>query len=229
MKSHMLAALAVTFLSLSGVAWAGELNRPLPAPLIDPANNARTETAVLAGGCFWGQQAIFEHVKGVSRVIEGYTGGSRATATYEQVSAEDTGHAEAVEIRFDPRKVSYGTLLRIFFSVAHDPLQADGQGPDIGSSYRPAIFPTTPTQATTAAAYLAQLEAAHIFDGPIATKLEPFKGFFRAEEYHQDYLIHHPENLHIRQVEMPKLRAMKAVWPQYYRAAPALAPRYLGP
>lgn len=225
MKPQILAALAAAFLALSGGAEGDELNQPLPAPLSDPPDTASTETAVLAGGCFWGQQAIFEHVKGVRRVVEGYSGGSRATATYEQVSDEDTGHAEAVQVTFDPGQISYGTLLRIFFSVAHDPTQEGGQGPDMGDSYRAAIFPTSPAQAETASAYIAQLDAAHLFAAPIVTKVESFKGFYRAEEWHQDYLYSHPRDPHIRYVEMPKLRALEAVWPQYYRRAPVLLPR----
>ena len=162
-------------------ASAGDLNLPIPAAASDPANAAASETAVLAGGCFWGQQGLFEHVKGVTRVVAGYAGGDKATATYEQVTTETTGHAESVEITFDPRQVSFGRLLQIYFSVAHDPTQLNRQGPDTGTSYRSEIFATSPVQAATAKAYIAQLDAEHVFAAPIVTKVEPLKGFYRAE------------------------------------------------
>jgi peptide-methionine (S)-S-oxide reductase len=203
-------------------AVAGDLNKPIPAAADDPPNDAASETAVLAGGCFWGQQGLFEHVKGVTRVVAGYSGGSRQTATYEQVGMETTGHAESVEITFDPRVVSFGQLLQIYFSVAHDPTQVGGQGPDRGPSYRSEIFAATPRQEATARAYIAQLEAAHVFAAPITTKVESLKGFYAAEDYHQDYLVHNPHDSYIRANDLPKIDALRRVWPQYFRDDPVL-------
>ena len=224
-KSLALAAAAIALLiaapALLTTADAGDLNRQIPAATQDPAGTASSETAVLAGGCFWGQQGVFEHVKGVTRVVAGYAGGTRDTATYDQVTTETTGHAEAVEITFDPRQVSYATLLRIYFSVAHDPTQLNRQGPDSGTSYRSAIFPANAAQAATARAYIAQLDAARIFAGPIVTRIEPLKGFYAAEGYHQDYLIHHPESPYIQINDLPKIEGLKKVWPQYYQPQPA--------
>jgi peptide-methionine (S)-S-oxide reductase len=209
-------------LFVSGTAFAADLNKRIPAPRSDPANGARTATAVLAGGCFWGQQGVFQHVKGVTRVVSGYSGGSKETATYSQVITETTGHAEAIEITYDPRVISYGKLLQIFFSVAHDPTEVDRQGPDIGPSYRTAIFPTSRAQGATARAYIAQLNAARIFPRPIATKIEDFKGFYRAEDYHQDFLVLNPTYPYIVYNDLPKVAALKRVWPQYWREKPVL-------
>jgi peptide-methionine (S)-S-oxide reductase len=206
-------------------AAAGDLNLPIPAAASDPASTAATETAVLAGGCFWGQQGMFEHVKGVTRVVAGYAGGERGTATYEQVSSETTGHAESVEITFDPKQVTFGQLLRIYFSVAHDPTELNRQGPDTGTSYRSEIFATSPAQAATAKAYIAQLQAAQIFPAPIVTRLEPLKGFYRAEGYHQDYLVHNPNDAYIRINDLPKIAGLKRIWPQFYRDEPVLLAR----
>ena len=206
-------------------AAAGDLNLPILATASDPANAAASETAVLAGGCFWGQQGLFEHVKGVTRVVAGYAGGDKATATYEQVTTETTGHAESVEITFDPRQVSFGRLLQIYFSVAHDPTQLNRQGPDTGTSYRSEIFATSPVQAATAKAYIAQLDAEHVFAAPIVTKVEPLKGFYRAEGYHQDYLVRNPNQPYIRINDLPKIAALAQVWPQYYRNEPVLLAR----
>jgi len=210
---------------LAGPACAADLDKPVPAPKSDPAATADTEVAVLAGGCFWGQQGLFEHVKGVSKVVAGYSGGTRATAHYEIVGTETTGHAESVQITFDPRQVSFGTLLRIYFSVAHDPTQLNRQGPDTGTSYRSAVFAVTPIQAATAKSYIAQLDAARIFAAPIATRVEPFKGFYAAEGYHQDYLARNPQAPYIRINDLPKIDALKQVWPQYFRADPVLLSR----
>jgi peptide-methionine (S)-S-oxide reductase len=206
-------------------AAADDLNLPIPAAASDPASTAATETAVLAGGCFWGQQGLFEHVKGVTKVVAGYAGGERATATYDQVSSETTGHAESVEITFDPKQVSFGRLLQIYFSVAHDPTQSNRQGPDTGTSYRSEIFATSPGQAATAKAYIAQLQAARVFPAPIVTKVEPLKGFYRAEGYHQDYLVRNPDQPYIRINDLPKIAGLKRVWPQYYRDDPVLLAR----
>jgi peptide-methionine (S)-S-oxide reductase len=201
---------------------AHELNQPIPAAAADPANAAESETAVLAGGCFWGLQALFEHVQGVTRVVAGYSGGTRETAHYDMVGNQETDHAESVEITFDPSQVSFGRLLQIYFSVAHDPTQVGGQGPDRGASYRSEIFAATPEQADTARAYIAQLEAAHVFSAPITTRVEPLTGFYAAEDYHQDYLVHHPDSEYIQVNDLPKLDALKRVWPGYYRDAPVL-------
>jgi peptide-methionine (S)-S-oxide reductase len=206
-------------------AAAGDLNLPIPAAATDPANAIASETAVLAGGCFWGQQGLFEHVKGVTRVVAGYAGGDKGTATYEQVSSETTGHAESVEITFDPKQVSFGQLLRIYFSVAHDPTELNRQGPDTGTSYRSEIFTTSLAQAQVAKAYIAQLQAARVFPAPIVTKVEPLKGFYRAEGYHQDYLVRNPDQPYIRINDLPKIAGLKRVWPQFYRDEPVLLAR----
>ena len=211
---------AAAIAALSASARADDLDKPLPAPGFDPAKGASSDTVVLAGGCFWGQQAVFEHVKGVTMVVAGYSGGAANTAVYPLVTTETTGHAESVEITFDPRTVSFGRLLQIYFSVAHDPTELNFQGPDEGTSYRSEIFFTTPEQEKTARAYMAQLEAAHIFAKPIVTKIEPLKGFYAAEGYHQDYLIHHPTQPYIVINDLPKLDALERVWPRDYRPDP---------
>lgn len=221
MKTAPILATLAMGLMLS-TASAEDLRKPIPAPAADPANTASTETAVLAGGCFWGQQAVFEHVKGVTQVVAGYSGGARATATYPQVTTETTGHAESIQITFDPRQVSFGTLLQIYFSVAHDPTQLNRQGPDSGTSYRSEIFFTSPAQQATANAYIAQLQAAKIFSGPIVTRVEPLKGFYKAEDYHQDYLVSNTDQPYIIINDLPKIAALKKVWPQYYRERPVL-------
>ncbi|HEX7192374.1 MAG TPA: peptide-methionine (S)-S-oxide reductase MsrA [Thermoanaerobaculia bacterium] len=203
---------------------AETINRPIPAPAFDtPAAEAkRSEVAVLAGGCFWGMQGMFEHVKGVTRVVAGYSGGDASTAHYEMVGTETTGHAESVEITFDPKQISYGQLLRLYFSVAHDPTEINRQGPDSGPSYRSEIFFASPAQERVAKAYIAQLNAAKVFSRPIATKVEPLKAFYAAEDYHQDYLIHHPTQPYIAFNDMPKIDALKRVYPEWYRATPVM-------
>ncbi len=201
--AHVFAAAAMVALTAS--ARAEDLDRKIPAPALDPSSTASSETVVLAGGCFWGQQAVFEHVKGVTKVVAGYSGGAKETATYPQVITETTGHAEAIQITFDPRQVSFGTLLQIYFSVAHDPTQLNFQGPDEGTSYRSEIFFASPAQEKTARAYIAQLGAAHIFSQPIVTKVGTLKGFYAAEAYHQDYLIHNPTQPYIVINDLPKL------------------------
>jgi peptide-methionine (S)-S-oxide reductase len=211
---------AAALLALAGSARADDLDTKIPAPLLDPANTASSETVVLAGGCFWGQQAVFEHVKGVTKVVAGYSGGAKETATYPQVITETTGHAEAVQITFDPRQVSFGTLLQVYFSVAHDPTQLNFQGPDEGTSYRSEIFAASPAQEKTARAYIAQLGAAHVFSQPIVTKVGALKGFYAAEAYHQDYLIHNPTQPYIVINDLPKLAALQKVWPALYRPDP---------
>jgi peptide-methionine (S)-S-oxide reductase len=206
----------------TGHVSAADLNKEIPAALSDPANPATTEVAVLAGGCFWGQQGVFEHVKGVTKVVAGYSGGERKTAHYDRVSDGDTGHAESVQITFDPRQVTFGRLLQIYFSVAHDPTEVNRQGPDEGTQYRTEIFAASPEQEATARAYIAQLDAAHIFAAPIATKIEPLKGFYRAEDFHQDYWVRNPNSAYIRINDLPKIEALKRVWPDYYQEKPVL-------
>jgi peptide-methionine (S)-S-oxide reductase len=177
---------------------------------------------VLAGGCFWGQQGVFQHVKGVTKVVAGYSGGEKKTATYEQVITETTGHAEAVEITFDPRIISAGDLLRIYFSVAHDPTQLNRQGPDRGTSYRSEIFFNTPEQQKIATAYIKQLTDAKIFPAPIVTKVEANKGFYPAEGYHQDYLIHNPTYGYIVVNDLPKVENLKKIWPDMWAEKPVM-------
>ena len=196
----------------------------LPAPAVDqqvPAAGTRA-TAVLAGGCFWGVQAVFQHVNGVSNVLSGYAGGTKESAKYELVSSGQTGHAEAVEIVFDPSVVSYGTLLQIFFSVAHDPTQLNRQGPDVGSQYRSAIFARDPDQRRVAEAYVAQLNKAGVYKKPIATKLEDAGAFYPAEAYHQDYATLHPTQAYIVFNDLPKIENVKRLYPSLTRSKPVL-------
>ena len=191
---------------------------PLPNPKIDtpPAAAAGTRTAVFAGGCFWGMEGVFEHVKGVTRVVSGYAGGSAATAHYEQVSTGTTGHAESVRISYDPKRISYGQLLKVFFSVAHDPTELDRQGPDTGTQYRSAIFYTDGEQKRVADAYIAQLQAAHAFARPIVTEVTPLKGFYEAEAYHQHYLALHPDQPYIVINDLPKIANLQRQFPALY-------------
>jgi peptide-methionine (S)-S-oxide reductase len=220
MQRTFVAVLIVAF-GLSCSAGADSVNRQIPSPLIDtPAAEATgPQVAVLAGGCFWGLQGMFEHVQGVTKVVAGYSGGEKATAHYEIVGTETTGHAESVEITFDPKQISYGQLLRLFFSVAHDPTQLNRQGPDSGPSYRSEIFFASPAQQRVAQAYAAQLTQAKVFASPIATKIEPLKAFYAAEDYHQDYLIHHPNQPYIVFNDLPKIDALKRVYPEHYRTS----------
>ena len=205
-------------------ACADAIDKAIPAAAVDApkAGAAASETAVLAGGCFWGMQGVFEHVRGVTRVEAGYSGGAKATAIYEIVGTETTGHAESVQITFDPRVVSYGEILRVYFSVAHDPTELDRQGPDTGSSYRSEIFFASPMQQKIAKAYVAQLTAAHTYVAPIVTRIEPLKGFYAAEGYHQDYLFHNPTAGYIVYNDLPKIDALKRVLPAMYRDKPVL-------
>ena len=199
-----------------------ELPRPLPAPSSDNAPAAGLQTAVLAGGCFWGMQAVFEHLKGVRQVVAGYSGGKAATAHYLVVSTGATGHAESVQITFDPREVSYGQILQVFFSVAHDPTELNRQGPDDGSQYRSVIFYANATQQRIALGYIAQLERARVFHSPIVTRVDPLVAFYPAEGYHQDYLVHNPSDPYIVYNDLPKLAAFKQLLPQLYRQQPSL-------
>ena len=199
-------------------AFAAERKEPIPAAVVDETKPAtHHEKAVFAGGCFWGTQAVFQRVKGVEKTTAGYAGGSAATATYSQVTTETTGHAESLEIVFDPAKISYGTLLRVFFSAAHDPTQLNRQGPDVGTSYRSAIFYTSDEQKKIAEAYIAQLDAAKAFSGPIVTQVVPLKGFYAGEDYHQDYALKNPDNPYIQVCDVPKIAALKAQFPDLFQ------------
>jgi peptide-methionine (S)-S-oxide reductase len=191
---------------------------PFPAPAVDaPLAAAKSQqTALFAGGCFWGIQAVFEHVKGVSSATSGYAGGHVKSPSYESVSMGVTGHAETVSIKFDPSQVTYGQLLMVYFSVAHDPTQWNRQGPDTGSQYRSVIFFTNEEQKSIAQAYIAQLEAAKVYSRPLVTKVEPFQVFYPAEDYHQDYLKNNPNNPYIVYNDLPKLENLKRVFPALY-------------
>ncbi len=191
-----------------------------PPSMDDKKGEGNLQTAVLAGGCFWGVQGVFEHVKGVRRVLSGYAGGEKSTADYETVGTGSTGHAESVQITYDPREVSYGTLLQIYFSVAHDPTQLNRQGPDSGSQYRSAIFVTDDAQRKVADSYIAQLNQAHVFAAPIVTRVDSLRGFYPAEAYHQDFLINNPRHPYIVFNDLPKIRNLQRVLPQLYRDAP---------
>ncbi|HVV96954.1 MAG TPA: peptide-methionine (S)-S-oxide reductase MsrA [Rhodanobacteraceae bacterium] len=198
----------------------------VPPPQIDEAaSTARTsETAVLAGGCFWGVQGVFEHVEGVKSAISGYTGGAASTAHYEDVGLGTTGHAESVQVTFDPRAISYGEILRIYFSVAHDPTEKNRQGPDVGTQYRSAIFPLDESQKNIAEKYVAQLDAAQTFGKPLATTIEPGKTFHRAEDYHQDFLVRNPTYPYIVINDAPKIERLKRLFPDRFREQPVLTP-----
>jgi peptide-methionine (S)-S-oxide reductase len=192
---------------------------PFPAPAVDEsmATSKSHETAVLAGGCFWGVQAVFEHLKGVESVTSGYSGGFVKSPSYQSVSMGVTGHAETVSIAYDPSKITYGQLLIIFFSVAHDPTQWNRQGPDTGSQYRSVIFYSSDEQKRIAEAYIAQLDSAKVYSRPIVTKVEPFRAFYPAEAYHQDFLKNNPENPYIVYNDLPKLENLKKDFPDLYK------------
>jgi peptide-methionine (S)-S-oxide reductase len=190
----------------------------MPAPAVDAAASAAPQTAVLAGGCFWGLEGVFEHVRGVTRVRSGYAGGDARRANYEDVSSGSSGHAESVEIVFDPRVVSYGEILRIYFSVATDPTQLNRQGPDTGTQYRGVIFYANADQERVARAYVAQLSQAHLFEGPIVTRIDPLTRFFPAEDYHQNYLSSHTTQPYIVRNDLPKIANLRRLFPDRYSA-----------
>jgi peptide-methionine (S)-S-oxide reductase len=192
---------------------------PVPVAVTDAplAQTPGKETAVFAGGCFWGTQSVFERVKGVLATTVGYAGGSAATATYDQVTTETTGHAESVRVVYDPSQITYGQLLRIFFSVAHDPTQLNRQGPDVGTSYRSVIFYLNEEQQKISLAYIAQLDAAHVFPKLIVTEVVPLKGFYDAESYHQHYADNNPENQYIQVCDRPKIEALKKEFPELFK------------
>ena len=216
-------------LSLLGALWqmparAAESAVVLPAPAIDaPAPTGESsQTAVLAGGCFWGVQAVFQHTKGVTQALSGYAGGAKETAKYEIVSSGRTGHAESVQITFDPWQISYGKILQIYFSVAHDPTQLNRQGPDVGTEYRSAIFYQDENQKKVAQAYIAQLDKARVFKRPIVTQVNQLAGFYPAEDYHQDYATLHPYQPYILYNDRPKVENLKQVFADIYRDQPVL-------
>ncbi|MFK3968943.1 peptide-methionine (S)-S-oxide reductase MsrA [Ensifer adhaerens] len=209
-------------LSFAGETPAHKATR-IPKPLHDIASTEPSQKAVLAGGCFWGVQAVFQHVVGVTSVTSGYAGGTAETATYELTETGKTDHAEAVEIKFDPKLISYGRLLEIYFSVAHDPTQLGGQGPDIGPQYRSVIFPRDEAQAAVALSYIRHLNASAVFDRPIVTTIERKKSFYPAEAYHQDYVYNNPSQAYVRLYEAPKIEALQRLYPTLYREKPILS------
>ena len=211
----------------STAAPAAERAFIIPPPAAEqPANAAAApatqEKAVIAGGCFWGVQAVFQHVKGVSNAVSGYAGGQANTANYNAVSSGRTGHAEAVEITYDPKQVSYGQLLQIYFSVAHDPTQLNRQGPDHGTQYRSAVFPANDSQRKVAEAYIAQLNKTGVYPKPLATTIEPLQAFYPAEDYHQDYLVRNPNSMYIVINDVPKVENLAKTFPDAWRDKPVL-------
>ncbi|MCG7328393.1 peptide-methionine (S)-S-oxide reductase MsrA [Achromobacter sp. ACRQX] len=211
----------------STAASAAERAFIIPPPAAEqPANAsaapATQEKAVIAGGCFWGVQAVFQHVKGVSNAVSGYAGGQANTANYNAVSSGRTGHAEAVEITYDPKQVSYGQLLQIYFSVAHDPTQLNRQGPDHGTQYRSAVFPANDSQRKVAEAYIAQLNKTGVYPKPLATTIEPLQAFYPAEDYHQDYLVRNPNSMYIVINDVPKVENLAKTFPEAWRDKPVL-------
>lgn len=205
-----------------GSASAAETAFIIPPPALDAAAGAAQEKAVIAGGCFWGVQAVFQHVKGVTSAVSGYAGGQSSTADYDTVSGGRSVHAESVEITYDPKLVSYGQLLQIYFSVAHDPTQLNRQGPDSGTQYRSTVFPANDDQRKVAEAYIAQLNKSGVYAKTLATTVEPLKGFYPAEGYHQDYLVRHPYSMYIMVNDVPKVENLAKTFPTAYRDKPVL-------
>ncbi len=215
------AAMAVSCLAIAAAKLSAEPVVDIPQPVIDAEKSRGAEqVAVLSGGCFWGVQGVFSHVKGVREVISGYAGGARSTAQYEEVATGATGHAESVQIRFDPALISYGEILQVFFSVAHDPTQLNRQGPDVGTQYRSEIFTVNEEQQNIARRYVAQLDAAHVYSKRIVTQVEPLRAFYPAEDYHQDFLLLHPQHPYIVFNDLPKVEHLKATFPSLYRDTP---------
>jgi peptide-methionine (S)-S-oxide reductase len=221
-----LGAAALGALAISAFAIAPSLAAEdavvIPAPAMDAKAADGVQTVVVAGGCFWGVQGVFQHTAGIVNAVSGYAGGSKATASYETVSTGTTGHAESVEIKYAPKKISYGKILQIFFSVAHDPTQLNRQGPDSGTQYRSAIFTTSDEQQKVTDAYIAQLNAAKVYKKPIVTKVGPLQGFFPAEAYHQDYLTLHPSQPYIAYNDIPKVENLKKLFADNYVDKPTL-------
>jgi peptide-methionine (S)-S-oxide reductase len=223
-KSVSAVALALGLCAAStSCALGAEASVVIPAPQVDnPKAAGPLQKAVIAGGCFWGVQGVYQHVRGVRKVLSGYAGGDKATAEYETVSGGRTGHAESVEITFDPQEVSYGEVLQIFFSVVHDPTQLNRQGPDAGTQYRSNIFYADASQQKIAEAYIAQLNQARVFHGTIVTRVDAQRGFYPAEGYHQDYLINNPDDPYIVYNDLPKIKNFKRVFPGFYREQPVI-------
>ena len=220
-------AVALSAWALLGGSAAAEKAVKLPAPTLDtpaaaPSTQTARETAVFAGGCFWGVQAVFQHTQGVMNAVSGYAGGSRETASYASIGSGRTGHAESVQITYDPKQISYGKLLQIYFSVAHDPTQLNRQGPDSGTQYRSAVFYQDANQKQVAESYIAQLEAAKVFTGKIVTQLTPLAAFYPAEAYHQDYATLNPHSPYIARFDLPKIANLKTLMPELYREKPVL-------
>lgn len=217
----LVAAFAMSMLAARPALAQEGLQIPAPA-MSAPAEPGPVAVVVLAGGCFWGVQGVFQHVEGVRNAVSGYAGGEAAAAHYNLVTTGSTGHAEAVEITYDPEKISYGTILQVFFSVAHDPTQLNRQGPDVGTHYRTAIFPQDEAQAKFAGDYIAQLDQARVFDAAIVTKIEPGRPFYPAEDYHQDYMTLNPTQPYIAYYDLPKVGNLKRLFPDLYREEPVL-------
>lgn len=217
------AGLIALMVGASLQACAAEKAVAVAPPVLDePAGATQNEVAVFAGGCFWGVQGVFQHVRGVENAVSGYTGGAAETADYERVSGGNTGHAESVQITYNPKEISYGRLLQVFFSVAHNPTELNRQGPDTGTQYRSAIFPQNPLQEKIAQAYIAQLDGTKVFDAPIVTRIEGDKRFYPAEGYHQNFLTLHPSDPYIYINDLPKVENLKQMEPSLYRADPVL-------
>jgi peptide-methionine (S)-S-oxide reductase len=225
------ALLGVLLIALLGCAQAQEKAVVIPPPAFDETpSGAATATATFAGGCFWGVQGVYQRVQGVLKAVSGYAGGKQETAHYEMVGSGATGHAETVQITYDPSKVTYGKLLQIYFSVAHDPTQLNRQGPDHGSQYRSTIFPADAKQREIAEKYIAQLDGAHVFPAKIVTTLEDGRAFYPAEAYHQDFLVRNPDYPYIVINDIPKVRNLSQMFPELYRTQPVLVmPRAAGP
>jgi peptide-methionine (S)-S-oxide reductase len=220
----LLAAAALAAAALYSARSTAESAHLTPVAATDeqPASAAGKETIVLAGGCFWGVQGVFQHVKGVVNAVSGYAGGEKSAAEYETVSTGSTGHAESVRVTYDPSQITLGQILRVYFSVAHDPTELNHQGPDTGTQYRSAIFPQNSEQARIAKAYIAQINQARVYSAALVTKIEPGREFFAAEGYHQDYLTLHPNQPYIVYNDLPKIAALKGTLPDLYRDAPVL-------
>lgn len=218
----LLAATTALTLAVMMPSRAAEEAVVIPAPTLDAAPASGIQTAVLAGGCFWGVQGVFQHTAGVVAAVSGYSGGTKATADYKSVSNGRSSHAEAVEVKYDPKKISYGKILQIFFSVVHDPTQLNRQGPDVGPQYRSAIFTTSDEQKKVAEAYIAQLNGAKVFNKPIVTKVGALEAFYPAEAYHQDYMTLHPNQPYIAYNDLPKVENLKKLFAEHYIEKPTL-------
>lgn len=223
LPSLLTAALLLISSTIMSASLHAQEGAAVPAPVLDePLKQAGTEVAVLAGGCFWGVRGVFQHVEGVRNAVSGYAGGEQATAHYRIVGSGATGHAESVKISYDPSKISYGTILQIYFSAAHDPTQLNRQGPDSGTQYRSTIFPQNGEQAKIARAYIAQLNKAGVYRAKIVTTIEAERPFYPAEDYHQDFLTLHPAHPYIVYNDLPKIRNLKKLFPDIYRDKPTL-------